>query len=318
MSSEMIVYLERYAEDASPVALNDALRAIFLFQEPGKWRKADEQKAKKKKKTEADENGVHIASNSELAANLSKTGRGKQYLQNFSDYIKGDGSRNKIYKEVSENASVLWGDKPHMMAFFKNYCLLGQFECNFNVKAKLDRKYNGTSKIVVSGTSKPYKWEGHHLIPGEAFYTKDSNGAFTEEQLKILRTCEYDINNGHNLIALPTNYMDMFQPVHNLIQHPSNHSNYTKRVVDEMEKVADNLNKAIKSAEEDHPDIKVEIAEKLTALEDDLWDLLIRLGKAVVTSKVAKIRLRLSREDAKLVKFKASSADTEYQFGALA
>ena len=133
----------------------------------------------------------------------------------------------------------------------------------------------------------------------------------------MLEMSDYDINSGHNIIALPANRMDFFQPVHDLIQHPSNHSNYTKRVIKEMKEISSSLKDLVNEAKEDHPDIKVKIADELRDLEDDLWDLLIRLGKALVTAKVANIKLALSKEDEDLVKFSAGTG-TQYSYGALA
>ncbi len=61
------------------------------------------------------------------------------------------------------------------------------------------------------------------MIPGSAFYTKVStvsNGAaskspvFTDSQYALLLLSDYNVNHGHNLIPLPANKMDRYQPVH--------------------------------------------------------------------------------------------------------
>jgi hypothetical protein len=150
------------------------------------------------------------------------------------------------------------------------------------------------------------------------------NPVFTPEQYEVLRMADYDINHGHNLIALPASGMSFFQPVHDLIQHPGNHPEYTKHVISEMQKVSQDLNKIAKKLGEDHPDMSAAVKLKFRGdklLEDQLWDLLIKIGKECVSSVVQKRSIALEEEEeeeAALVKNKAKTTDSTYEYSALA
>ncbi|NMO17516.1 hypothetical protein HPC49_27260 [Pyxidicoccus fallax] len=54
---------------------------------------------------------------------------------------------------------------------------------------------------------KPYYNVAHHILPCEVFKAREpgkkSRGAFTDEQLEILKRTTYDVNNGKNIIFLP-------------------------------------------------------------------------------------------------------------------
>jgi len=143
---------------------------------------------------------------------------------------------------------------------------------------------------------------------------------FSDLHYQLLLMSDYDINHGHNIIALPANGMDFFQPIHNLIQHPSNHANYTSRVIKEMKKLKKQLKKFEKNTKEDHPKISVLIAQTLRGkdrVEDLLWELLIKIGESIITGKVNKTKADLDKDDMDLVKYKAKSTGTNYKYGAL-
>jgi hypothetical protein len=145
---------------------------------------------------------------------------------------------------------------------------------NFDPGAKIQGKN--------AGQRYPYPWEAHHLIPGSALYLEEAPGkpVFTVEQYEILLQSTYDINNGHNIIMLP-NTDDESVYFHCLIAHPSDHRGYTKLVMDGLKAIATEIEKLVAQAQP-HDDIVRSFAEELEQLEEDSWDVIVKLGKAVV------------------------------------
>lgn len=297
--------------------LDDTLRDIFDVSDVSKWKKMTQQK-KKSKKDEKKKSEEHASNIAKSTAVLTKSAN---YAGNFSYYIQAEGKARaeEVYGSISPNITSLYGQQfPVLIDFFSDYFNLGKVACNFNSKSK--RSHNGES--VTPGQSTPYSWDAHHMIPGEAFTLMKASATsaspiFNDQQYQLLLQSDYDVNNGNNLIALPTNGMDFFQPVHDLLLHPSNHSEYTKYVVNELKLLSLRLNELTKELAKPHPDVTVKIAKELKGLEDDLWDLLVRLGKAHVTSVVAKKKLVLSKEERQLVKLQTADGSTQYPLGAL-
>ena len=294
----------------------ELLTSLFGTPKPTSWtgpKPKPQSEAKKKKKQKKDN---HASDSSELNAVLAKGGN---YGAAFAAYIRTDQKRAKVYNTISPNIKYLYGaDSPALLILFEDYFKLSSADCNFNPLASL----SAGGKTVKANKQMPYSWEAHHLIPGEAFSTmKDLKGGsqkiFSDLQYSLLLMSDYDINNGHNLMALPANNMDHFQAVHNLLQHPSNHTEYTSRVMEDMKKVSKNLKKLEDKAKEDHPDVVVAISDEMFKLENNLWKLLVKLGKVTVTNKVQGGEWDLSDDDKKLIKFKAATTSTEYEYGAL-
>ncbi len=310
MSSESV---KKYGK--SRLALKSILKDVFLTKTPAEWVLMKESKPKKKKQEKKKKTDC-TASNGKITAILSKSAT-SNYAGNFSYYARGDGKgrADKVYNKISSNVK-----HPRLAKFFSDYFKISKVNCNFNSKAKLKvgKKYS------MSGSSKPYAWEAHHLIPGEAFSEmKATTGTpepiFTEQQYQLLLMSDYNVNNGNNMMALPSNNMEFFQPVHNLIQHPSNHNAYTKRVISEMKNVAAGLEDLTDDLEKPHPDVDVDIANEMRIIENKLWKLLVKLGKAAVTSAVEgeEISLYLDKKDELLVTNQSASG-TEYPMLALA
>ncbi|VAW86807.1 hypothetical protein MNBD_GAMMA16-168 [hydrothermal vent metagenome] len=233
-----------------------------------------EEKKPKKKEEKDKESAKHAPSNGKMTAILSKSSS-SNYAGNFSYYARKDGKgrADKVYNEISPNIEYLYKENPILLKFFSDYFKISRVNCNFNSKAKL-------TSGKKSGMSKPYAWNTHHLIPGGAFSemkatTTAAEPIFNEQQYKLLLMSDYNVNNGNNMMALPSNNMEFFQPVHNLLQHPSNHNQYTQRVINEMKKVADTLEELTDDLEEPHPDVEVKIANEMKALENKLWKLLV-------------------------------------------
>lgn len=310
-------WLKRYGEGKT--SLKFIHRRIFLTDKPSDWVAMIQQETKKKDE-EKDEVKEHASSIVKCNAVLSKSSS-SNYAGNFSYYIQGKGKEraNGVYGKISKNITSLYSkNRPKLVQYFNDFFVLGKVACAFNSKSKLKTDM-GTA---FAGCGFPYAWEAHHMIPGEVFTcmikgeTADTR-IFSAEQYLLLTMCDYDINNGNNLIALPTNRMDFFQPTHDLIQHPSSHSEYTGHVKTEMTELSDKLDELGSELDKPHPDIVVKLAESLKFLEDDLWDLLIKIGKTTVVSIVKNQELELSEYEQSLTKTQTAGGKTQYPFRAL-
>lgn len=312
--------LDKY--DTGALSETETLKLIFEETSTAVWQ--DRKKAKKEKKqAEAAKKEAHASSVGEVKAVLWKGGN---YNQNCHDHLETDGGRNKVFQEFPHTDSAY---TPRKAAFFKKHFVFPHGkQCNFNPRSTLTGKKGKNGKPKKAGNGKPYHWEGHHMIPGSAFYfklattkgkAKKSTPVFTPEQYQLLLLSDYDINHGHNLIPLPANRMDEFQPVHSLIQHPSDHENYTEMVMRKMQMISDELKK-LKKKDQPHPDLKVEIANKLKKLENELWKFIVKLSRTLIGNKLAKLDplTGLTEEQKAVVKFETKNKTTQYNWGALA
>lgn len=295
-----------------------AINKVFEVAKVDQWALV-KQKKQAKKKQEKGKKEEHASSNTQIKAVLNKTG---DWSANFSYFIRGGEGKSRadqVYNKISPNVTYLYARKrAPLVKFFNDYFKLDAVACNFNTKAK--RKAAG--KTVYPGQKFPYDWEAHHMIPGDAFTqvragVRGAEPIFNARQLRLMLMSDYDVNDGHNLIALPTNRMDFYQPVHDLIQHPSNHENYTVRVVKEMKKISKSLNKLTSDLEKPHPEVTVKIAQEMKNLENDLWKLLVKLGKIAVSSVVKNQEASLSEEDKDLLKYQTKDGKTKYPLVAL-
>ncbi len=149
-------------------------------------------------------------------------------------------------------------------------------------------------------------------MPGSAFYYENEAGpAFTQQQYEILLATDYNINNGHNIIMLPKQAPAV--PVHKLIQHPSDHPEYTQLVLGDLQGIAEDLQELIDQAsDEDHKAIKANLAEKLKLLEEKYWTTVSSLGRRSIVAVSAGQALQEQS-----VRYRSKSG-TLYQWGALA
>lgn len=152
------------------------------------------------------------------------------------------------------------------------------------------------------------------MLPGSAFYymMKDGKPAFTYKQLRLLLMSEYNINHGHNIINLPAE--DWAVPVHSLICHPSDHESYTMRVMDEMRKVANDLQKLIDSGKP-HGNLPELIFEELRKLENRFWTFVVKLSGKLVEAKVAGVRY--VGPGSEHVRYANKDGGTRYEWGSL-
>lgn len=286
----------------------------------GTWKDAKKAQKEKEKKAKESGNDKHAPSNGELTAVLCK--KADDYSANAYTHLMSDSGRNKVYSNF-KYVDLAYGDIDWMPRFIRKYFKFpGEMKCNFNKKATLKGRKTPSGNPQKAGQRFPYKWEAHHMIPASAFYTEldaasGKKPVFKPTHYALLLMSDYNVNNGHNMIPLPTNGMDRYQPVHALIQHPSDHSNYTRHVQTEMKKIADDLDDLFNEIkDEPHPKIDVDIAAALSELEDDLWKLLIRLGDVMVGAGLNGRAPQLNAGEGDMVSKKAANG-TQYTFGAL-
>ena len=307
------------AKTKSKSARQNLFEAIFLTASGSDWTPGDEEDDTEDEAEEEAEEQEHVSEVGEFNAILWKD---HKYSKNFYMDASGNGARNIIYHDFPHTSRAY---PPTLADFFKaEFKFPGGNECNFNPNAKpksgslliAPRKRGGTDAVDKAGQAYPYKWEAHHMIPGEAFYGENENGerVFTGTQYLLAMQSDYDINNGKNMIALPTNGQGWAQPVHSLIQHPSNHPKWTQKVMGEMKDIARELQK-LEDNDAPHPDIAVKIKEDLMTLQGELWDDLVELSRDVIEAALTNQRAGVNDPDG-LVKWQAEN-DTQYKFGAL-
>ncbi|HYO52413.1 AHH domain-containing protein [Archangium sp.] len=161
----------------------------------------------------------------------------------------------------------------------------------FYLTAKLTHK--DVAEIYFFFTNhKPYKWVSHHLIPIEVFDSKNELH-FNDKQQELIRASGYDVNNGHNVVPLPT--WDV--PAHCLLAHIGSHQQYTIQAMGLLDETRDQINEAIESGAP-HAAFYPKLLKLLTKTEDDLWDKLKETGKDSV-----KLYLQGKRLKDSLVKY---------------
>ncbi|WNG54206.1 hypothetical protein F0U59_04950 [Archangium gephyra] len=200
--------------------------------------------------------GPHASSVVEYRAIL---GKGTYYARNAAKYIRA-------------NHAAEYNDFPHLGP--------AAFRAEVSTQAGFSQPSNFNTEF--SGQQRPYRWQAHHMIPGEAFYTEDSNGVPIFDKPKnfdILLQTPYDIDHGHNMIILPGEAWAV--PVHALLQHPNNHNNYTMAVMRRLKRIDSDID-TLRGEGKPHEAIVAEVFEALKRLEADLWvDLLDESRTAV-------------------------------------
>ncbi len=247
---------------------------------------------------EAQQRAAHAARDVPPVAVLAK---GYQYAQRGSNFIRKLGGRG-VYNAVDERfVREEFGEE--FIATFPDL----RASQNFDPGAR-------SLKGKKAGQTFPYPWEAHHLLPASAFYYETEVGdemrpVFTPDQYRLLLTTDYNINLGHNIIMLPKQARAV--PVHKLIQHPSDHPEYTQRVMADMRQVSDDLQKLMRKVK-DHDAVKASLAANLKRLEEDYWRTVVALGRDSVRAVSA--GERLGDNSVRYV----SKSGTVYQWGALA
>ncbi|RJS18324.1 hypothetical protein DRW03_24625 [Corallococcus sp. H22C18031201] len=269
--------------------LNDIYKRNAKRKDEKRSKAKEEKKKKKKDEAPAPADG-HIDPNAPLKGLLAK---GDNYARRGYLYLKAQNGRG-VYRDFSHAHLEEIRDLVKERAEFP-----GGPKENFN--PTFTQQY-------------PYPWEAHHMLPGSAFYyeLKDGKPAFTYKQIRLILVSQYNINHGHNVINLPSE--DWAVPVHALICHPSDHAAYTLRIMDEMRKLSAKLQQTIDSIK-DHGDLPELMFEELKALEEDSWDFLVELSRAIVAAKVAGVRF--TGEGSEHVRYANKDGTTQYDWGSL-
>lgn len=237
--------------------------------------------------------------------------KGGNYRQLGPDFLAANA--NTVVGSRSVSAGEVYGnfDRPYLgeLASLVRECATfpGGLACNFNPGAK---GKDGTR----AGQQFPYPWEAHHMIPESAFYRKDSRGepAFKPNVMCALMKTKYDLNDGTNIIMLPAHEWGV--PVHALLQHPSDHPEYTRNVIRKMQSIQKDL-ETVANAQLEHKGVDSSLHSNLLKLQDELWDMLVDLGRAVVDARYQ--NRELVHEHSRHVLFKAKRSGTKYEFGRL-
>ncbi|WP_224363356.1 AHH domain-containing protein [Hyalangium versicolor] len=257
--------------------------------------KREQEKKKKKKKKKAAAATPHASTKEPLTGVLAK---GDKYAQRAHDYLLTDGGRNKVYQDLSHAHLARIPAKK-----LANYKFPGGPAENFNPSAK-------TRTGKKAGQAFPYVWEAHHMLPGSAFYFEfNGKPCFTAPQRRLILQSEYNINHGHNMINLPDQAWAV--PIHRLIQHPGDHENYTGLVMRNLRELSQKL-QALADRGQPHDKLKEKIFEKLRELEDECWDLIVKLGRQSVKKVLAgKVLVE------EYVRYGTKESPKKYKWGAL-
>ncbi|WP_158620302.1 MULTISPECIES: AHH domain-containing protein [Corallococcus] len=224
----------------------------------------DETKKRRKENGDASTEGPHA---SPLTPHKAILGKGANYARNGASYIRSNhGSEYSTFGHLGPS----------------------DFQAGVASRASIAQANNFNP--VVSGQTLPYRWQAHHLIPGEAFYTEDSSGKpviDTAENFDILLQTPYDIDHGHNLIMLPS--VSWAVPVHSLLQHPNNHNGYTQDVIQGLSAIDAEID-TLRGQGKPHEAIVGSVFEDLKKLEAELWTTMIKRSRKAVRGAAEGLR----------------------------
>ena len=279
-----------------------AQRLEKLFKE-GKERKFKAGPPRKKRKRKKKEDPTPADHQDPKSAPNSILGKNNVYAQNGSDYLRAQDGRG-VYRNFAHEHLEQIRDLTRKVAEFPS----GPPQ-NFDPRSK-------DSMSVSAGAKWPYAWEAHHILPGDAFtLVEQAQGAeepiFTSAQYDLLLRADYDLNHGHNIIMLPTDNWAV--PIHVLLQHPSDHPEYTKLVITRFREVSEKIQKII-DQKKPHKELEVELFQKLQGLEDHFWKYIVRLSKAVVGAVVEGQEFVPGQH---AVRFSKKDGENAYKWGAL-
>ncbi len=198
--------------------------------------------------------------------NKARWGRSSDYRKKAMEGIKAKTDRKNRYDSIALLSKTLSNvnPKPEVSA-------TGQQTKIQSGSAAHCARYK--LACFISGST-PYPNHAHHMIPANAFINR-----FTSDQQNILRKIEYDVNNGNNLIFLPSNYESM--RYHLLPWHQTDdfHEPYSDEVKNSAKEIENKINKVLDKAEpcteQSPPD---DLVEEMVIYENKLWNLIVNLG----------------------------------------
>jgi len=235
----------------------------------------------KAKNEDNDDTGDHANKNSKYYAILWKS---SIYAKRGSEFIKGDSGRNVVYTSFKHTHKAFSEGATNMLK--RNAKFPGGLKVNFDKNASFKRE----GKTINANQNYPYVWEAHHIIPLSAFTLEIKPGKplFEGVHRELLLMSNYDLNHGHNIIHLPASRALWAVPVHSLLQHPSDHRQYTLKVQKYMEKIVKALDEYI-DEEKPHAAIIVDIMDMLKGIEDSLWDLIVDESDKAVEKRIQQL-----------------------------
>ena len=203
-------------------------------------------------------------------ANKAILGYRDYYRQDGYDHIKGKTGKVRVYNKKGRIMEVLKerGTKPKEVA--------GEKTPSPGSYAHAKRYYFTYRDNYIEFGS-PYPNQGHHLLPVEGKTEDGFFERFTTDQKLLLRKVDYDINNGANIMFLPTAARSA--ELQNLPIHKGKHPKYTNAVRTDAKGIQNALQKVI-AGDPDHEnwDPPGDIKQKLLDLQDDYWKLLKNAG----------------------------------------
>jgi len=146
------------------------------------------------------------------------------------------------------------------------------------------------------GGPPPYGWTAHHLLAVENVQSGNSDRPFSDETLEFIVMSFWEVDNGHNLMLLPTR-AQATSAYHCLLAHVDNHPQYRiwcrsklrdldTRLEKEVQKIKDQRSK--KDKQKAHDDFLDLLVDEIYAAENKFWDKLKKLGEDDVASVLEK------------------------------
>jgi hypothetical protein len=158
---------------------------------------------------------------------------------------------------------------------------------------------------------KPYPNAAHHLVPCEIF---SPGVVFTDDELEILKHVVYDVNNGGNIIFLPSfsNAVEVYAltleerrervlrycNVHRLPAHLDCHKEYTAQVKKDCADLKQLLRSQLGKVCADWKPPQ-SIPEELFRLQDAYWHYIVAFGESRPLGEAATINMLIKLKPAK-------------------
>ena len=101
---------------------------------------------------------------------------------------------------------------------------------------------------------------------------------FTQEEIELILSSSYDINEGRNIIFLPGSSSEIYWKPHKLPSHVGCHPQYDQQVEEWLQSVKETL-KEIKGKELPHPDAVGSIETSLHHAEQQAFSFIKNIGQ---------------------------------------
>ncbi|NRB42257.1 MAG: AHH domain-containing protein [Pseudomonadales bacterium] len=256
-------------------------RVVARIERSKRFVKSNVSKRKKKIRKQVKEGGKnHVAYDGKLYAVLWKMG---DFAQNGYNHLSSDEDKRKdIYDDfphiAHENSKI---SKFEIKRFRDDE--EGAFS-NAPVGNFHPRAEDKSGLVKYARQKYPYPWQAHHIIPASAFYLEDKNKnvVFDDAAMTVLLQSSYNVNHGHNIINLPGQGANKYVPIHSLLQHPTDHPEYTKMVQEKLGEIAEQIDKVV-GKKGIHKGIVSSCFKMLVTTEDSLWNEMVSSSRNIVS-----------------------------------